>query len=119
MNRARVFCVPSITAHSGDTEGFGMVFAESQAMGLPVASFSSGGIPEVVVHGETGLLAIEKDWESLARHIISLLTDDPLWRHYSATAVARVREVFDLQRQTEILEDLYDRVLVEKRGRRK
>jgi colanic acid/amylovoran biosynthesis glycosyltransferase len=45
MNRAMVFSVPSVRAASGDGEGFGMVFAEAQAMKLPVASFASGGIP--------------------------------------------------------------------------
>lgn len=43
MNRAQVFCGPSIVARSGDAEGFGMVFAEAQAMGLPVVSFATGG----------------------------------------------------------------------------
>jgi colanic acid/amylovoran biosynthesis glycosyltransferase len=57
MNRARVLSVPSVTVDSGASEGFGMVFAEAQAVGLPVASFATGGIPEAVVQGETGLLA--------------------------------------------------------------
>lgn len=43
MNRARVFAAPSIRARSGDAEGFGIVFAEAQAMKLPVVSFASGG----------------------------------------------------------------------------
>jgi len=43
MNRAQVFSVPSITAESGDSEAFGIVFAEAQAMGLPVVSFATGG----------------------------------------------------------------------------
>ncbi|MEM9977595.1 MAG: glycosyltransferase, partial [Cyanobacteria bacterium P01_D01_bin.2] len=57
MNQVQVFCGPSIVARSGDAEGFGMVFAEAQAMGLPVVSFATGGIPEAVIHGETGLLS--------------------------------------------------------------
>ncbi len=61
MARAAVFCVPSVVAASGDAEGFGMVFIEAQAMGLPVVSTLSGGIPEAVKHGETGLLVTERD----------------------------------------------------------
>src|SRR5271166_312631 len=52
MHSATVLCVPSVTAQNGDSEGFGMVFAEAQACGTPVASFMSGGIPEAVAHGE-------------------------------------------------------------------
>jgi len=54
------------------------VFAEAQAMGLPVVSCRSGGIPEAVKDGVTGLLVPEKDWRSLASHILSLLREPNL-----------------------------------------
>ncbi|HEY0477142.1 MAG TPA: glycosyltransferase [Kofleriaceae bacterium] len=107
MGRAKVFSVPSITADSGDAEGFGIVFAEAQAMATPVASFASGGIPEAVAHGETGLLSPEKDWRGLARDIARLLGDDALWRRMSDRARHRVAEHFDLRKQTRLLEDIY------------
>jgi glycosyltransferase involved in cell wall biosynthesis len=107
MGRAKVFSVPSITADSGDAEGFGIVFAEAQAMGTPVASFASGGIPEAVAHGETGLLSPEKDWRGLARDLARLLGDDALWRTMSDRARHRVVEHFDLHKQTRLLEDIY------------
>jgi colanic acid/amylovoran biosynthesis glycosyltransferase len=113
MNRAKVFCVPSIRAQSGDAEGFGMVFAEAQAMGLPVASFSSGGIPEAVEHGVTGLLAPEKDWQGLAANICLLLRDDAMWEQMSGAGRARVAERFDLRKQTAKLEELYREVVME------
>lgn len=113
MNRARVFSVPSVTAESGDSEGFGIVFAEAQAMGTPVASFVSGGIPEAVAHGETGFLAPERDWERLANDILLLLGEDALWRRFSEAGQNRVRTSFDLRRQTGLLEEIYGRVLDE------
>jgi len=106
MNRARVFSVPSVTAKSGVSEGFGLVFAEAQAMGLPVASFATGGIPEAVVHGVTGFLAEERDWEMLAEHISSLLKEDNIWRRFSVAGQSRVRALFDLQKQTSALEEI-------------
>jgi colanic acid/amylovoran biosynthesis glycosyltransferase len=107
MSRAKVFSVPSITAESGDAEGFGIVFAEAQAMGVPVASFASGGIPEAVAHGETGLLSPEKDWRGLARDIALLLRDDALWGGMSDRGPRRVAKHFNLRTQTRLLEEIY------------
>ena len=109
MNRARVFCMPSVTASGGTVEALGNVSIEAQAMGLPVAGFRSGGIPEAVADGETGLLAPEGDQAALAANIETLLTSGTLWSRLSAAGAPRVRERFDLRRQTAILEDLYDR----------
>jgi glycosyltransferase involved in cell wall biosynthesis len=111
MNRARVFSVPSVTVDSGASEGFGMVFAEAQAMGLPVATFDTGGISEAVVHGETGLLARERDIAGLAQNIIALLSDRSMWQRLSEAGQRRTRQLFDLRRQTATLEDIYRAVL--------
>lgn len=107
MSRARIFCAPSVTAANGDSEGFGMVFAEAQGMGTPVASFKHGGIPEVVLHEETGLLAEERNVTDLATQLSRMLEDDALWRRLSEQGVAVVRERFDVTRQTSKLEELY------------
>ncbi len=111
MGRASVLSVPSVTARTGDTEGFGLVFAEAQATGLPVASFDGGPIPEVVVHDETGFLAPERDWERLAGYISRLLEDGDLRRRMGERGVERVREKFDLAERTCALEEIYASVL--------
>lgn len=111
MNRARVLSVPSVTVASGASEGFGLVFLESQAMGLPVASFATGGIPEAVIHGQTGLLARERDVKALALNILFLLSSDSAWARFSEAGKRRVRELFDIHRQTAALEGLYRSVL--------
>ena len=113
MSKASVFCTPSVVAKSGDAEGFGMVFAEAQAMGVPVASFATGGIPEAVEHGITGLLAPERDTNALAENIVTLLTDAPLWTRFSAAGRERVHKHFDLAKQTAKLEQIYQQVLLE------
>lgn len=111
MHQAQVFCVPSITAKSGDSEGFGLVFAEAQAVGLPVVSNASGGIPEAVAHGETGFLVAERDTRGLAAHISRLLEERDLWQKFSRCGQERVRSVFDLHNQTKKLESIYGEVL--------
>jgi colanic acid/amylovoran biosynthesis glycosyltransferase len=113
MSKASVFSTPSIVAEAGNTEGFGMVFAEAQAMGLPIASFATGGIPEAVEHGVTGLLAPERDTNALANNIVTLLTDASVWRQFSAAGQERVKKLFDLEKQTAKLEQIYHEVLQE------
>lgn len=107
LNRARVLCVPSHTIETGECEAFGLVFLEAQAMGVPVASYVSGGIPEAVAHGETGLLAPEGDWRSLAGCLIELLENRTLWQRMSAAGPLRVRRAFDLKVQARALDAIY------------
>jgi colanic acid/amylovoran biosynthesis glycosyltransferase len=112
MQHAKVFCVPSITAESGDAEGFGIVFAEAQATGLPVVSFASGGIPEAVAHEKTGFLAPERDVDALATYLQVLLANPMLWNNFSRQGRERVLKEFNLKHQTLLLEDIYwDRVI--------
>jgi colanic acid/amylovoran biosynthesis glycosyltransferase len=100
-----------VVAASGDAEGFGMVFIEAQAMGLPVVSTLSGGIPEAVKHGETGLLVRERDPHSLAESILELMQNDALWYRYSVAGRRRVVDHFNLVQQTERLETVFAQLL--------
>jgi glycosyltransferase involved in cell wall biosynthesis len=111
MNRARVFGAPSLRARSGDAEGYPNAFAEAQAMGLPVVSFSADGVREAVTHGATGFLAPERDSEKLAHYLQLLVQDDNLCARMSAAAREYVCRDFNLKKQTGKLEDLYGRVL--------
>jgi colanic acid/amylovoran biosynthesis glycosyltransferase len=111
LAKARVFCVPSVTAANGDSEGLGMVFAEAQAMGTPVASFRHGGIPEIVIDGVTGLLALEGSVAGLAANLLRLLREDDLWQELSDNGVKSMREFFDIQVQTAELERIYTDVI--------
>jgi Glycosyltransferase len=108
MSRARVLCNPSVKASSGDMEGFGMVFAEAQAIGTPVVSFTHAAIPEVVNHGRTGLLCPEGNIDALSCAINVLLADHTVWKQMHQNARGWVRDNFDIVRQTGKLEILYD-----------
>ena len=111
MSCARVFCLPSVRAVNGDSEGLGMVALESMSCGTPVAGFRHGGIPEVVVDGETGLLCAEADHAGLAQNILTLLDKEDLWCRMSIAGQERVRRHFDLARQTAQLEDIYQHAI--------
>ncbi len=67
--RADVFCLPTIQ------EGFGIVFLEAMAAGLPVVSTTATAIPEVVPAGKAGLLVPPRDVPALADALVLLLRD--------------------------------------------
>lgn len=111
MNRARIFCTPSVSARSGNVETFGIVFIEAQSMELPVVSTTAGGIPEAVEDGVTGLLAPERDHRALAGHLHTLLSDNALCQRLSWAGRERVCRNFNLLTQTTILESKYEQLI--------
>jgi len=111
MNSAQVSCVPSVVAPSGDAEGLPLVVLEAMAMELPVISFAPGGVTDAIVDGETGFLAPERDEEALAVHLDRALGDPELCRRMGEAGRARVRDDFDLRKQTAKLEEIYREVL--------
>lgn len=110
MKEALIFCVPSVTASTGDSEGFGMVFIEAQRVGTPVVSTLHGGIVESVANNETGLLVPERNSEALAESIMKLYGDKQLWKQFSQYGYERVRQEFNINRLVEKLELIYDEV---------
>jgi colanic acid/amylovoran biosynthesis glycosyltransferase len=111
LERARVFCGPSLTLPDGMSEAFGNVFTEAQAMGVPVVAYRHGGIPETMVEGETGLLADERDHERLASNLSRYLSEDNFWAHSREIGMRWVRENFDVVKQTAKLESLYEEIV--------
>jgi glycosyltransferase involved in cell wall biosynthesis len=111
MNRASMLVAPSVTAASGDSEGLPTVIVEAQAMGLPVIATAHAGNTEAITDGQTGLIAQERDVETLAEHITRLASDKDLWVRLSHNARRQVERQFDLRQQTRVLEGLYDDVL--------
>lgn len=78
-NLGDLFVMPSRT-RTPDVEGFGIVFLEANACGLPVIGSDSGGIPSAIIHGETGLIIPEGDTSALKKETIRLLKDEKM-RH--------------------------------------
>jgi len=109
ISRARLFCMPSVTAENGDTEGQPAVFVEAHALGTPAVSFKTAGIGEAVLDGETGLLAPEKDIPALANSMLRLLEDDTLWSQFSERGKKWVWERFEIGKINRQLEYAYRR----------
>lgn len=113
MNRAALLSLPSITAKSGDSEGLPNVVVEAQAMRLPVVASIHAGIPEAVLHNETGLLAAEKDWEALGQNILAILKNPEVRERFASSGRIHVEKKFNLHRNTAKLEEFYSSILSE------
>jgi phosphatidylinositol alpha-1,6-mannosyltransferase len=74
----------------GDVEGFGLVYLEANACGKPVIGGRSGGIPDAVIDGVTGVLVNPTDVKDIAAAIIKLLTDKGYARRLGENGRRRV-----------------------------
>jgi glycosyltransferase involved in cell wall biosynthesis len=88
-SRARCFCLPTVQ------EGFGLVFAEAMAAGLPVVACRAAAVPELVRDGETGLLVQPRTPAALAAALERMLNDEALRKEMAMAARTRV-EALDL-----------------------
>ena len=92
-------------------EPFGMVFLEALAMRTPVVAMRSGGVPEFIVDGKTGLLSDEGDIEGLTQNLKTLMLDPILRERIGETGRAMVLERFASPRMAADVEDVYRSVL--------
>ena len=74
---ADMFCLTGLPESSGRVEGFGLVYLEAAAGGLPSIATAVGGVPDAVLADETGIL-VPPDVESISRAITELADDDDL-----------------------------------------
>ena len=80
------------------------------SVGLPVVTTHHAGIPEEITHGENGLLAEERDVESLAAALDRLLADRAAWPRLTRAARATIETELDVRKQVAVLEQRYDRM---------
>ena len=97
-------------------EPFGNVSMEAMSFKMPVVASDTGGIPEVVLDGETGLLVPPRDPDSLAKALLTLLKDKSLSQRMGAAGYKRVRGYFTRDRAVDELEEIYASLLSDRRG---
>jgi L-malate glycosyltransferase len=95
MKSADLFVMSSVT------EGLGSAVLDAMAMGHAVVGTRAGGIPEAVVHDETGVLVEPADAKGLAAAIVRLLKDAELQKRFGEAGRERVTKHFGLDRLVE------------------
>jgi glycosyltransferase involved in cell wall biosynthesis len=102
--QAAIFCLPS------RQEGFGIVYLEAMAAGLPIVACAAAAVPEVVSDGEVGLLVPPVNPSALAGALAQLAEDADLRQRLGAAGVARVQRY-----RPERIREIFLRTLAEER----
>lgn len=106
LETADVMVLPSIVTPDGKKEGIPVALMEALAMEVPVVATRISGVPELVRHGETGLLVPERDPEALARAILDLHRSPERRREMGSAGRARVLADYDAGANAGKLRDL-------------
>ena len=105
LQKSDVFLLPS------ETESFGLGALEAMACGVPVVASNVGGLPEVVLDGETGFLAPVGNVEDMAGQVRRLLSDADLHARMSRAARSRAEAHFQLAPAVQRYQAVYRRVV--------
>ena len=100
-----------LAALTSESEGMPVSLMEAAACGVPAVATAVGGVPELIQHGVTGLLAPPNDPEAFATALQQLLGDSALAAAMGLAARRRAEERFSLEHQVEALLELWREVI--------
>ena len=98
-----LFVLPSKIAADGDRDGLPNVLMEAQSQALACLSTSVSGIPELIVHAETGWLVAQNSSDELAAALETMIRDPELRRELGEAGFHRVRQLFSMQQGIDLL----------------
>ena len=108
---ASLFAAMDVAVLATHFEGFGLVLLEAMLQGRPVVATGVGGVLEIIVNGETGMLHRHQDANHLAEQILLLLRDPALAKKIATAGQRFVRERFTTQRLAADMGALYRSLL--------
>ncbi|GGC99383.1 N-acetyl-alpha-D-glucosaminyl L-malate synthase BshA [Pontibacillus salipaludis] len=112
-NVSELLSISDLKLLLSEKESFGLVLLEAMACGVPCIGTNIGGIPEVIVHEETGYICEVGDTEQIASHALRLLSDQDKWEEFSHKGLERVRSEFLSETIVKQYEQVYADLLEE------
>ena len=105
LSVADIFLMPS------QSESFGLSALEAMSCGVPVISSSVGGLPELIMHNNTGYIAEFGDVDRMAKYAIELLKKKKKFNSFSKNSRERAEKVFEKKLIVPKYIDYYEKVL--------
>ncbi len=115
LDAARCFLLPCVIAESGDRDGIPVALMEAMAIKTPPISTTVSGIPELIDHEQNGLLTEPRDPKATGNAIVSLLKNENKWKAYATSARKKVEVEFNIEKEAEKLESVFQRARFENR----
>ena len=104
IEQSNIVLIPSLF------ESFGYVAIEAALMKRPVVASATGGLPEIIIHNETGLLFKTGDASALTQCVMDILADTTKTSNMVAAATQRVLQQFSMDQMLGNLNDAYQRM---------
>lgn len=105
----------NVFVHCSAAEPFGLVLVEAMAAGRPVVAFADGGVPEIVLDGETGMLIAPGDVPHMAEAVTKLAFNQDLARRMGQAGRKRAEMTFSAARYVRQIEELYEEILARRK----
>lgn len=98
---ANIYCLPSYGEPAANT------ILEAMSCGLPIVATKSGGVPDIVVNGKSGILVLHRDSDALSEALITLLKDEGKRKEMGLFNRRMVEDRFSIKGLVDKIEDTY------------
>lgn len=111
----RLLAAMDVSVLCTHTEGLALAVLEAMAQGVPVVATAVGGVPELIMEGETGLLHTHRNDAELAGKIMAILNDQKLAARLGAAGRQQIMTAFNCQRTLTASAGLYREMITGRR----
>ena len=114
MSKSDLFALACVVTDDGGRDGIPVSMMEALVMEIPVVTTPVSGIPELVRHGETGLLAPERDAKALATAIAQLIQEESLRQQLGKNGRLLVEAEYDISKNADRLAKFFRQTIEER-----